>query len=256
MKRISQASDLEALLKQTRSLSGIEFAEVNWSGFDAEDLCELQFDHCTFESNSYRDVKFETAQFTDCAFIACGFDSASIKETKFDGCVFYDKETERNCSFKFTQFDDVSFKHCDLTMANFSRANLYRATLSQCPATGIDFSYASACHQVGNTVMLADAWINDCNMSYADFRGANFNDCDLSSNRFSHSVLDHASFENTLLNDSDFHAVTAEGLSIKGADLRDAQISGLDIRAIDMTGVRINDYQQRILLEAIGLIID
>ena len=141
-------------------------------------------------------------------------------------------------------------------MANFSSANLYRVTLNQCPATGIDLSYASACHQVGNTVMLADAWINDCNMSYADFRGANFNDCDLSSNRLSHSVLDHTSFENALLNDCDFHAVTADGLSTKGADLRDAQITGLDIRTIDMTGVRINDYQQRTLLEAIGLIVD
>ena len=256
MDTISHTRDLEALLKQTRSLSGIEFTTLNWSAFDAEDLCELQFDHCTFESNNCRDVKFEAVGFTDCTFIACGFDSASIKETTFDGCVFYDKETERNCSFKFVQFDDVSFKHCDLTMANFSRANLYRVTLNQCPATGIDFSYASACHQVGNTVMLADAWINDCNMAYADFRGANFNDCDLSSNRFSHSVLDHASFENALLNDCDFHAVTADGLSIKGADLRDAQITGLDIRTIDMTGVRINDYQQRTLLEAIGLIID
>jgi|TARA_B110000196_G_scaffold310316_1_gene312987 fluoroquinolone resistance protein len=256
MKRISHTSDLEALLTQTRSLSDIEFAEVNWSRVDAEDLCELHFDHCTFENNSCRDAKFETLELTDCTFITCGFDSASIKETKFNGCVFYDKETERSCSFKFAQFDDVSFKHCDLTMANFSRANLYRVTLNQCPATGIDFSYASTCHQVGNTVMLTDAWINHCNMSYADFRGAKFNDCDLSGNRFSHSVLDHACFENTLLNDSDFHAVTAEGLSIKGADLRDAQISGLDIRAIDMTGVRFNGYQQRILLEAIGLIID
>lgn len=99
----------------------------------------------------------EAVQLSNCTFVVCSFDSASIKETTFNDCTFYDKESEQSCSFKFALFDDTAFKHSDHTMANFSRAHLYRVTINQCPATGIDFSYVSACHQVGNTVILADA---------------------------------------------------------------------------------------------------
>ncbi len=252
MNTISESVDLIAHLRVNASSTECRFQSLSWS--DLEGIQDLNFDHCIFEKNEFGDL--ESLQFTDCIFLECSFNSSSIKETLFENTRFYDADTEKGCTFQFAQFDGSTFKGCDLTLANFSRACLYRVTMNQCQATGIDFSHATSSHQVGNTVVLSDAWINDCNCAYANMKGANFCKCDLSDNRFSHSLLDNAVLDNTLLNGCDFHGVESEGLSIKGADLRDAQIGGLDVRRMDMTGVRINDYQQRILLEAIGMIVD
>ena len=49
------------------------------------------------------------------------------------------------------------------------------------------------------------------------------------------------------------HAI---GTTLTGTDLRGSNLHGLNVRDIDMTGVTINELQQTILLETLGIIVE
>jgi len=46
-----------------------------------------------------------------------------------------------------------------------------------------------------------------------------------------------------------------DGLSIFKADLRNAQIENIDIRQLDFTGVKVNEWQQAVFMESLGVIV-
>lgn len=250
--RVNSAAQLEKLLANQRDFDSVIFENFEWQ----DDSEALKFVQCEFEDIVFRGSKILECEFTECEFDSCGFDSAKIGDCIFHKCKFYNNEKEAGCSFKFARFPGTTFTHSDLSLCNFSRADLYRIEMDQCQATGMDCSYATNAQSIGTAVTLNAARLSDCNFSYADFTGAFLCDAELPNNRFSHAVFNNANLENAVLTDCDLHGIQARDVTLKGADIRGAMISGLDVRVIDMTGVRVSDYQQRVLLEAIGIIID
>lgn len=252
MNSISSSTQLEKLLVKQQ-----KFDHLTFEGFEWPDQSEeLKFNQCKFAGLVFRDKEILDCEFTDCEFDSCGFDSAKIRDCTFRKCKFYNNEREVGCSFKFASFPGTNFTQCDLSLCNFSRANLYRIEMDQCQATGMDCSYATIAQNIGASVTLNAARLSDCNFSYADFTGAWLCEAELPENRFNHSVFNRANLENAELTDCDLHGIEARDVTLCGADLRGTLISGLDVREVDMNGVKISDYQQRVLLEAIGIIID
>ncbi|MCZ6502625.1 MAG: pentapeptide repeat-containing protein [Gammaproteobacteria bacterium] len=252
MDPVTSIIQLEKLLQAQSQFTEVTFEEFEWP----EESEEFRFSHCHFLGIGFRDNQFLECHFEDCEFDSCAFDSARLSDCTFHKCKFYNSEKEAGCSFKFASFPGTTFCQSDLSLCNFSRANLYRMEMEQCQGTGMDCSYATTAQNIGPSVTLNSARLADCNFSYADFTGAWLCDAELPENRFSHALFNNANLENTVLVDCDLHGIEAKDVVIRGADLRGAQISGLDIREIDMTGVKINDYQQRVLLEEIGLVVE
>ncbi|MBT3708167.1 MAG: pentapeptide repeat-containing protein, partial [Gammaproteobacteria bacterium] len=162
----------------------------------------------------------------------------------------------QTCSFKFADLTATRFTRCDISMCSFSRSKIYRTELIQCQAQGIDCSHAQAANTVGNTVVLQGAKMHDCNFAYADFSGAELAESELTNNRMSHCLLHRADLSGTQLVDCELHGIDATGITLRGADLRGSDLTGLDVREVDMTEVKINSYQQTMLLETLGMIID
>lgn len=252
MKEINSVEQLESFLAGQEQFGSFAFSEFEWP----EESTDYIFKQCTFHQMIFRGTEWQSCEFTDCEFEQCTFDSSKLTDCLFQKCKFYNPELEAACSFKFASFPGTTFRQSDLSLCNFSRSNLYRIVIDQCQATGMDCSYATVSQSIGGSLSLNRARLFDCNFSYADFTGTWLCEAELQENRFSHALFNRANLEGAVLNDCDFHGIEAKGLTIAGADLRGAQISGLDIREIDMTGVRINDYQQRFLLEAIGIEVD
>lgn len=252
MHTISSSIELDKRLENQHKFEDLTFAGFDW----ADQSEELTFNRCKFDSIVFRDKAMLECEFTDCDFDSCGFSSAKLTDCLFHKCKFYNAETEAGCTFSFAAFPGTIFTQSDLSLCNFSRANLYRIEMDQCQATGLDCSYATVAQSISGSVTLNAAKLRDCNFSYADFTGAWLCEAELPENRFSHAVFNGANLENAELTDCDLHGIEARNVTLRGADLRGAQISGLDVREIDMTGTRISDYQQRVLLEAIGIVID
>ncbi len=252
MEPVSSWEELELLLDAKQRFNEVRLKNFEWM----EPSESLDFDHCEFQEMVFRDTHWTDIHFSHCEFDRCHFDSAQLTDCVFDHCKFYNREEEAGCSFKFAAFPGTIFKQSDLTMCNFSRTNLYRIEMEQCQATGMDCSYSTSSQSIGGNVVMNSARLCDCNFSYADFTGSSFCEAELHENRFSHALFNRANFEGAEFNDCDLHGIEATDVTIRGADLRGAQISGLDIRQIDMNGVKINDYQQPILLSAIGIEVD
>ena len=249
---VTSQVQLEKLTQQQASFTGVTFEDFDWPA-ESE---ALRLSDCHFLDIMVTDDQILECHFEDCAFDSCAFDSAQLSDCVFRKCKFYNSEKETGCSFKFAAFPGTIFCHSDLSLCNFSRTNLYRIDMEHCQGTGMDCSYATTEQNIGPSVTLSSARLVDCNFSYADFTGACLREADLSENRFSHALFNNANLESAVLIDCDLHGIEARDLVIRGADLRGAQISGLDIRRIDMTGVKINDFQQRVLLEQIGMVIE
>ena len=252
MASVTSGVQLEKLLQHQARFTGVRFEDFEWP----EESEALNFFNCHFLNIRFQDDQFLECRFEGCEFYFCTFDSAKLTDCAFHKCKFYHSEKETGCSFKFASFPGTSFTQSDLSLCNFSRANLYRIDMEQCQGRGMDCSYVTTAQSIGSSVTLNSARFVDCNFSYADFTGAWLCESELSENRFSHALFNSANLENAVLVDCDLHGIEAKDVVICGADLRGAQISGLDIRRIDMTGVKINDYQQRVLLEQIGMLID
>ena len=252
MKPITACRQFQKPLEQQSSFTSMVFKEFDWT----DESEELTFLNCQFRNITFRDSHFIDCHLIKCEFDTCAFDRANLLDCEFDKCKFYNGEQEVGCSFKFAAFPGTVFRHSDISLCNFSHANLYRVEMENCQGPGVDCSYTTSAQTVGPSVMLNNARLRDCNFSYADFTGAYLGEAELSGSRLSHAVLSNVNLESAVLRDCDLQGLDAEGVTIAGADLRGALISGLDVRQIDMTGVRINDYQQQTLLEEIGIVVD
>lgn len=73
----------------------------------------------TFSDQRFSQQQLSGEEFHDCRFLRCRFDSTNLSDIAFVNCIFYDDETQSGCSFQHAQLKDASFKHCDLTMADF-----------------------------------------------------------------------------------------------------------------------------------------
>lgn len=218
-----------------------------------EPLLGMTFTDCRFDQ-----VKFACDELQDCTFIDCTFtapilSSLKITDCSFRHCRFYDGDQELGAMFRFTSLAGTSFRDCDLSIADFSRANLYRLQLENCQAQGADFSQTSAESEIGGKVSLFDLTITDSNLAYCNFSGAELCNSTITQSRLIHTDFTGANLDNASLTNNEFHGLTASGLSLAGADLRGSSLDGLDVREIDMSGVTIDSVQQTTLLQAIGI---
>lgn len=247
-------TDLADILDTTGTLNKLCMGHCRWPD-DLPCSDQLVLDGCEFCDVTFSGADLEGLNAINCTFDRCNFRSANLRESLFSDCRFYNREEEEGCAFSLADLVAAQFTDCNLAMSDFSRSSMYRIEIIRCQAQGAVFSYVDCTHKVSSSVILSSGTFRDNNFSYCDFTSANLRDCDLSSSRFTHSTLDNASLEGANLMDADLTAIEAEHLSLCDADLRNAMIAGLDLRKIDLTGVKIMEWQQRFLLETIGMTI-
>ncbi len=252
MEPVTDTAGLDDLLARATKIVDTTFSGLDWP----ERMENGSFTDCRFLSCRFRDVHLTECAFRDCIFDQCSFDSARLTDCLFLKCRFFSSEEESGCSFRFASFPGTCFENCDLSLCNFSRSSLYRIELLGCQASGMDLSHSTTAQSLGASLTVSSARMMNCNFSYADFTGAWLCESEMPDNRFSHAIFHEANLENARLNDCDFHGIEAKAITLAGADLRGASIGGLDIREIDTTGIRIEEWQQRALLERLGILID
>lgn len=219
------------------------------------DVHGVTFTDCCFDRVVFQTDEISDCVFIDCQFKNCNFSSTKLKDCGFKNCQLYDSETETGSIFRFANIIACQFERCDLSMADFSRANLYRTELAHCQAQGADFSQVTIESKIGGKISLRDFSASESNLAYSDFTGADLQEASITGCRLIHSVLNEANLEGAILTDNELHAINAERLTLRGADLRGSGLDGLDVREIDMNGVTIDEAQQRVLLEALGITI-
>ncbi|MBQ74982.1 MAG: hypothetical protein CMQ20_08155 [Gammaproteobacteria bacterium] len=128
MKAITSSCQFESLLEHQGTFDNFRFENFDWR----DESEELNFLHCHFRNMTFRDSQFLDCHFDECEFDTCAFDSAKLSDCEFDKCKFYNSEKEVGCSFKFASFPGTTFHHSDLSLSNFSRANLYRIEMENC----------------------------------------------------------------------------------------------------------------------------
>jgi fluoroquinolone resistance protein len=247
-------AELAGILATTGSLDNLSIDNCRWpdtpSGPD-----QLTLHGCELSNVTLNGTDLEGLNARNCAFMGCSFSSAILRESHFTDCRFYNREEEEGCAFDLADLVAAEFRDCNLSMCDFSRSRMYRTEIIRCQAQGAVFSLVDCTHKVSPSLILGSGTFRDTNFTYCDFTRANLMDCDLSSSRFNHATLDDASLEGSNLMDADLTAIHAHHLTLRGADLRNAMIAGLDLRKIDLTGVRIMEWQQRFLLETVGMTI-
>ncbi len=218
-----------------------------------EPLVGVTFTDCHFDQIKFDCDEIQDCTFIDCAFVAPVFSSLKITDCKFRHCRLYDADSESGAMFRFASLAGTCFEDCDLSMADFSRANLYRAEIVNCRLQGSDFSHTSTESEIGGKVSLFDLTVSDVNFAYSNFTGADLRGSSINDSRLIHTDFTSANLDEASVTNCDLHGLSAAGLSLKGADLRGSTLSGLDVREIDMQGVTIDPTQQHVLLEAIGI---
>ncbi len=160
---------------------------------------------------------------------------------------------------KDTQFEDCSFKNCDLTEVNFSGCDFSNTTFEECNLSMLKFGYIGldkvhfkGCKMVGSDFsnvkdFLFNARFTDCILDYAAFmkkknrkgrfdkcslKGADFSEADLSDTIFDRCDLSAAVFMNTTLNGTNFttafnFTIDPERNSLKKAKFSTDGLAGL-----------------------------
>jgi fluoroquinolone resistance protein len=247
------ATDLDRILATTQILNNLSIQSCRWPD-DPDTAGPLTLNDCELVDVTFSGADLEGTEANSCDFSRSKLRSTNLRESRFTDCRFYTGEGQE-CAFGLADLVAAEFKDCNLSMCDFSRSHLYRTEMIRSQAQGAVFTYVDCSHRVSPAMVLSSGVFRDSNFSYCDFTGANFKDCDLSGSRFSHSTLDDASFEGANLMDADLTSIEAHHLTLCDADLRNAKFVGLDLRNIDLTGVKIMEWQQRLLLETIGMII-
>ena len=127
----------------------------------------------------------------------------------------FEKITHLPAGTKQTQFEDCTFKNCDLTEANFNGCSFVKCTFENCNLSMVKFA------QVG----LDQIQFTDCKMVGADFSnakdflfGVNFSNC----------ILDYAAFMKKKNRKAKFENCTLKGADFTEADLTDTKFLNCD----------------------------
>tara|TARA_R110002110_G_scaffold241590_3_gene457944 strand:- start:371 stop:1120 length:750 start_codon:yes stop_codon:yes gene_type:complete len=233
-----------------------ELHEAECRDFDLQESFDgVTFTDCAFSSVSFQCEEISACSFIDCQFRDVNFSSVSVRDCQFKNCHFYDSATETGPVFRFATVHGCLFERCDLSMADFSRANLYRSEFLHCQMQGADLTHLSIDSTLGPRVQLFDFSADQTNLAYCDWTGAHLEQASVTNCRLIHGVFNEVNLEGATLTDNEMHGISANGLALRGADLRGSGLDGLDVRQIDMAGVTIDEGQQRPLLAALGIVI-
>ncbi len=150
----------------------------------------------------------EAAQVSDREFYACTFRNCRLSEMQWTACVF------ENCVFE----------GCDLTRAQFVRAQMRGVRFIRCKLMGIDWSEAGRNPELH---------FEHCNLRYASFTGLN-----LRTLRFLSCELNESNFIECALNEADF-----SGSQLDGSTIRRCELAFTDFR--QATGVHFDPAQNK-----------
>jgi fluoroquinolone resistance protein len=227
------------------------FHDLNWSN-----LCkdELVLDNCEFHHCDFSGASLAYVQAKHCTFHECNFKDTSLKEAVFESCSFFDSEKQKGCYFYAAELVNSRFIQCDLSLADLERADVFGIEISSSKAQGCSFKQANFTNVVSRKNLFCSAFLTDSNFRYADFERCQLVSCDLNGSSFINANFFQANLEKCQLINADLTGIQFERLALAGADLRNAQLENLDIRKIDLQGAKINDWQQSVLLESLGII--
>ncbi len=175
---------------QNKTFSAINYAE--------KELVGREFDYCNFKQVDFSNCKIQNCIFSDCVLEDCNLSLAQLINTglssvKFKNCKLLGVDFIKVRDFSFA----VSFDHCILDYASFSRKKLRNTIFKKCRMQEVSFQES-------------------------DLTGSIFADCDLS----------RTSFNDTILNEVDFtsaynFSIDPERNKIKKAKFSVAGLQGL-----------------------------
>ncbi|EPJ53986.1 MAG: hypothetical protein OFPI_08540 [Osedax symbiont Rs2] len=251
-KTVQQQLSENSLQQSQFNYSEQIFSELNCnrSQLEERNLVNCEFHQCDF---SFASLAFVQAQ--NCKFYDCNFNQANLKESLFSHCSFYDSERQLGCNFYAADLTNAKFTKSDLSLSVFERSSMFGIEIVDCQAQGSSFKMADFGSLIRRNKPFYSAFINNSNFRYADFSGCQLVKCDLAGSVFTSGNFLDADLQGCTLCAADLSAIQFETLSLAGADLRNAQLTGLDIRKLDLQGVKINDWQQSVLLESLGVVV-
>ncbi|MCU5771476.1 Qnr family pentapeptide repeat protein [Erwiniaceae bacterium BAC15a-03b] len=207
-----------------------------------------------------RDEKIERNRFSgekiaDAVFINCDFSSADLTDTQFTDSQFYHRDSELGCNFSRAMLKDASFTRCDLSMSNFSYANLLGVEIRESMLQGADFRNASFMNLIAPKVWFCSAYITKSNLSYANFANVVLEKCELWENRWTGTQVSGAKFSGSDLSGGEFASFDWRTLDVTCCDLTGSALGELDIRHVDLQGVKLDSLQAAELMERLGIMV-
>jgi len=227
------------------------FYDLQWSHQAKQELqlVDCEFHHCDFSNADLDLIKAK-----GCTFHDCNFKNTGLKEAVFDKCSFFDSKQQNGCYFYGADLVNSQFLNCDISLADFERADMFGIEISHSKAQGCSFKQANFVSVISRKKILCSAHLTDSHFRYADFENCQLVGCDLSGSSFVSANFFQSNLESCLLVCADLSGIQFERLALAGADLRNATLDGLDIRKVDLQGAKINDWQQSVLLDSLGVV--
>jgi len=235
----------------TESFKEQIFYDLKWNNQTKQELqlVDCEFHHCDFSNADLDLIKAK-----GCTFHDCNFKNTGLKEALFDKCSFFDSKQQNGCYFYGADLINSQFLNCDISLADFERADMFGIEISHSKAQGCSFKQANFASVISRKKILCSAHLTDSHFRYADFENCQLVGCDLSGSSFVNANFFQSNLENCLLVCTDLSGIQFERLALAGADLRNATLDGLDIRKVDLQGSKINDWQQSVLLDSLGVV--
>lgn len=197
--------------------------------------------------------RFSGEKVENYSFYNCDFSSSDLTGSEFIKCHFYDKEAQRGVSFNRALLKDTSFKHCDLSLADFRNTSALGIEIYECRAQGADFRGASFMNMITPRSWFCSARITKTNLRYANFSQAVLEKCELKENSWNGALITGANFCGSDLSSGEFNSFDWAAGDFKNCDLTNSDLGVIDIRRVDFQGVKIDIYQAQFLLQSQGI---
>jgi len=91
----------------------------------------------TYVKHDFSKENLSSMHFENCNFYECNFNRSDLTDAKFIECRFIEQGGINGSTFDYTNLRDVSFKHCQLSMASFISANCLGAEFRSCDLKGL-----------------------------------------------------------------------------------------------------------------------
>ena len=136
----------------------------------------------------------------------------------------------------------------DLSRANLSGADLYRADLSRADLSDANLSRANLYRADLSGADLSGANLSGANLYRADLSGADLSDANLSRANLYRADLSGADLSGANLSRANLYRANLSGANLSGADLSDANLSRADLSDANLPAITsMPDIRQKVL---------